>query len=126
MSLQPGLISAFRPVPGSLSSGSAVATLSIQLRVHSGQPGEEIRLHCHTWLMSLCSSTPSLLPLSLAQYPTHVLSDRAGGEGFCTCAVQMRDVYCVSRREGEEMERMQGMEANKYTGTHSKRGMERN
>lgn len=42
--------------------GSAVGALSIQLRVHSGRPGKEIRLRCHTWLMSLGSSTPSLTP----------------------------------------------------------------
>lgn len=92
-----------------LSSGAAVGALSIQLRVHSGRPGEEIRLHCHTWLMSLCSSTPSLIsslppsipPLSLsslAQYLPHVLYE--WGAFLYVCGADERSFIVCKRQRG--------------------------
>jgi len=101
--LPPWLLPIWTP---DLSSGSAVGTLSIQLRVHSGRLGKEIRLCCHTWLMSLCSSTLSLIsspPSSSGSLSTvtHVFYKRAYGECFCLCDMQTRRLFCVCGRENE-------------------------
>ena len=104
----------------SLSSGSAVGALSIQLRVHSGRPGERNTTplsHLADVPVLLYSLPhffpPSSLSSSLAQYLTHVLYKWASGECFCMCAVQTRGpFYCyVCGREQQGEEERDGNEA---------------
>lgn len=82
-------------------SGSRSPGLCSGLTQYSAQSpqrtdGEEIHLHCHTWLMWLCSPLPPL-----AQHPARVRCDGPAGEVLYVCCADERP-FNVFQRDGKD------------------------
>lgn len=97
---------------GSLSSGSAVAAFSIQLRVHSSRgrnttPLSHLADVASAPSLSLSGSISNSCPLRRGQWGGLVCVRGADARRFIVCARQ--------GEEGKEMKRMQEMWANKET-----------